>query len=635
MSVLSLVPEEKRKELRNSLESVYSSNSRLTLLQKRKRLNPLVDMSNQSLNKGDRYVTQRVLSAKTHRVKQLQNQLADAHYHLQELSNENRVLRALQKKQEIALQRYENSNAELPQVLNSHNEEMRIQQSKFKQLKLQYRDAAQKLKERDLQLQQLKDEHQHLLDLSKDRLRSGHYPSNKFAFVMKKASSANCDICGTMDDVQHVLVECSRYNLERLDVMRRYNINRLDVGALTSLLSQPTTEGFRNLLEREKLQAQVAELTSKVQQQNEAISMLQRRIALEAKNHKHQLQAEINKHKDTRHDLDLAINNADKLSTIIEIMHLEQSLLTKLCENSRNVSSSLSHEEDTSSSTEPRSRYVSSRSSTSNRTTPSQSQNRKGSKSSDDMIELAKTVQDGMADLAIIDDDLKHATPEEMQKKMEAMKADLMKRIKNNEEPGSRKTSALRRKSTEDSIEEQIEEVVIERPKSRGRRGSTVSFYDSSSSEMNAASSSTGDEAKSMIRRELSITEKKVMGKPIEKYCKDIIQDIEKSSKVIDNHMKQFTQTKFASDKLVEQLQAVDSLNEFVNGGGDIPSEALSELNDNFKMITEQVFSDNVPIPRKRSVSGRRNSRIESRTSLLGDSNMSNQDLLEDLLGKK
>ncbi|CAH2244450.1 jg1514 [Pararge aegeria aegeria] len=47
-----------------------------------------------------------------------------------------------------------------------------------------------------------------------------------------------------MDDVQHVLVECNRYNLERLDVMRRYKINRFDVGALTSLLSQPTTEGF-------------------------------------------------------------------------------------------------------------------------------------------------------------------------------------------------------------------------------------------------------------------------------------------------------------------------------------------------------------------------------------------------------
>lgn len=76
---------------------------------------------------------------------------------------------------------------------------------------------------------------------------------------------------------------------------------------------------FRNLLEREKLQAQVLDLSSKVQQQNETITMLQRRIALEAKNFKHQLQNEINKHKDTRHDLDLAINNADKLTTIIEV----------------------------------------------------------------------------------------------------------------------------------------------------------------------------------------------------------------------------------------------------------------------------------------------------------------------------
>lgn len=49
------------------------------MLNKRKRYTP--DMSTSS--KGDKYVTQRVLSAKTHRVKQLQNQLADAHYHLQ------------------------------------------------------------------------------------------------------------------------------------------------------------------------------------------------------------------------------------------------------------------------------------------------------------------------------------------------------------------------------------------------------------------------------------------------------------------------------------------------------------------------------------------------------------------------
>ncbi|CAH2106922.1 unnamed protein product [Euphydryas editha] len=606
MSVLSLVPEEKRRDTRNSLESVYSSNSRLNLLNKRKRLNPILDMSSQSINKGDRYVTQRVLSAKTHRVKQLQNQLADAHYHLQELSNENRILRALQKKQEIALQRYENSNAELPQILNSHNEEMRIQQSKYKQLKQQYKEVSMKLKEKDLQYQQLKDEHQHLLDLTKDK----------------------------------------------------------------------------NLPEREKLQAQIAELTTKVQQQNETISMLQRRIALEAKNFKHQLQAEINKHKDTRHDLDLAISNADKLSTIIEmkekmlstvasrggksptkavsimniarpvskngkdatkgndekyektnIPHMDQNILAKLCENSRNISSSLSHEEDTSSSTEPRSRYISSRNSTSSRNTPNLV--RKASKNSDEIIELAKTVQDGMADLTIIDDDLKNTTPDEMHKKMEAMKQDLMNKIKNNEEPRSRKSSALRRMSTEESIEEQIiEEVVIERPKSRGRRGSTVSFYDNSNSD--TGNNHTSDESdKIQFKRELSsATEKKVSVKNIDKYCKDIIQDIEKSSKVIDVHMKQFSQSKHAGDKLVEQLQVVDKLNQFVNGSGDIPTEALTELNNNFKMLTEQVFTENAPV-RKRSVSGRKNSRIESKTNLLGDANMSNQDLLDDLLGKK
>lgn len=309
---------------------------------------------------------------------------------------------------------------------------------------------------------------------------------------------------------------------------------------------------------------------------------------------------------------------------------MDQNILAKLCENSRNISSSLSHDEDTSSSTEPRSRYISSRNSTSSRNTPNLM--RKHSKNSDEIIELAKTVQDGMADLTIMDDDLKNTTPDEMKKKMEAMKEDLMKKIKNNEEPRSRKTSALRRMSTEESIEEQIiEEVVIERPKSRGRIGSTVSFYDNSNSD--TGNNYTSDEAdKVKFKRELSAKEKKVPVKNIDKYCKDIIQDIEKTSKVIDVHMKQFSQAKFTGDKLVEQLQAVDKLNEFVNGSGDIPTEALTELSNNFNMLTEQVFNESEPVRKRPS---RKNSRIESKTNLLGDSNMSNQDLLDDLLGKK
>ncbi|PZC78266.1 hypothetical protein B5X24_HaOG202338 [Helicoverpa armigera] len=609
MSVLSLIPEDKRKDQRKeSLESVYSSNSRLNLLNKRKRINPLtMDASNTSLSKaGDKYVTQRVLSAKTHRVKQLQNQLSDAHYHLQELSNENKVLRAIQKKQEIALQRYENSNAELPTVLNSHNEEMRIQQSKYKQLKQQFKEVTAKLKERDMQLQQLKDEHQHLLELSKDR----------------------------------------------------------------------------NLLEREKLQAQVTDLSSKVQQQNETITMLQRRIALEAKNFRHQLQTEINKHKDTRHDLDLAINNADKLTTIIEMKEkmlstaasrtlkspvktssgtsiskqstnkarsetdtsttrarddrimIEQNIMAKLCENSRSLSSALSHDEETSSSTEPRSRYARSRSnSTISRSTPTPGA-RKNSKGSDEVMELAKTVQDGMADLAIFDDDDLRTSPDELHMKMEAMKTELMNKIKSDETP-SRKPSALRRKSTEESIEEQEENEEQERPKSRGRRNSNVSFFEKSAIEDSTTTVAIHEgEVEMKFKREASALERKIAGKPIEKYCKDIIQDIEKSSKVIDKHMKCFNQSRFESDKLVQQLEAVDKINEFVNANGEIPESALNELNNNFKMLTDQVFTDVIPVGRKRSISGRRGSK-ESKTNLLGDANMTNQDLLDDLLGKK
>lgn len=40
---------------------------------------------------------------------------------------------------------------------------------KYKQLKQQNKEVIQKLKERDMQLQQLRDEHNHLLELSKDR----------------------------------------------------------------------------------------------------------------------------------------------------------------------------------------------------------------------------------------------------------------------------------------------------------------------------------------------------------------------------------------------------------------------------------------------------------------------------------
>lgn len=113
--------------------------------------------------------TQRVMSAKLLRLKQLQNQLSEAHLQLNELCTENRLLRALQKRQDLALVRYEGTQAQLPQLVRSHQEEVRILRTKYKNLKHQCRSVTNALKEREGELQNLKEQHAHLLKLSKDR----------------------------------------------------------------------------------------------------------------------------------------------------------------------------------------------------------------------------------------------------------------------------------------------------------------------------------------------------------------------------------------------------------------------------------------------------------------------------------
>ncbi|KAI4494386.1 hypothetical protein M0802_008878 [Mischocyttarus mexicanus] len=114
-------------------------------------------------------LAQRVVSAKMLRIKQLQNQLADAHYHLNELANENRLLKALQKRQDSALRRYEGTTAELPKIINSHHEELRILQIKHKKLKALHKKSSDLLKEKENELHSLQTQNKHLLRLSKDR----------------------------------------------------------------------------------------------------------------------------------------------------------------------------------------------------------------------------------------------------------------------------------------------------------------------------------------------------------------------------------------------------------------------------------------------------------------------------------
>jgi hypothetical protein len=51
---------------------------------------------------------------------------------LQELFTENRLLKTLQKRQDLALSKYEGTKAALPQLIRSHNEEVRFLRANLK-----------------------------------------------------------------------------------------------------------------------------------------------------------------------------------------------------------------------------------------------------------------------------------------------------------------------------------------------------------------------------------------------------------------------------------------------------------------------------------------------------------------------
>ena len=81
--------------------------------------------------------TERVLSAKLLKTKQLQNQLFETQTQLNEIMNKNKS-KSLHKRQDYALKKYEGNQKQLPQLIKWRNEEMRILSANYKQLKSNY-----------------------------------------------------------------------------------------------------------------------------------------------------------------------------------------------------------------------------------------------------------------------------------------------------------------------------------------------------------------------------------------------------------------------------------------------------------------------------------------------------------------
>ncbi|XP_061846824.1 lebercilin [Colius striatus] len=114
-------------------------------------------------------VTKRVLSARLLKINELRNELTELHIKLDELQKENRALKRLQHRQEKALNKFEDTENEISQLLARHNNEMRILRERLRKSQEKERATERRLKDAEDELYRTKTVLQKLQKLSADK----------------------------------------------------------------------------------------------------------------------------------------------------------------------------------------------------------------------------------------------------------------------------------------------------------------------------------------------------------------------------------------------------------------------------------------------------------------------------------
>ncbi|NXK18348.1 LCA5 protein, partial [Arenaria interpres] len=114
-------------------------------------------------------VTKRVLSARLLKINELRNELTELHIKLDELQKENRALKRLQHRQEKALNKFEDTENEISQLLARHNNEIRILRERLRKSQERERAAERRLKDSEEELYRTKTVLQKLKKLSADK----------------------------------------------------------------------------------------------------------------------------------------------------------------------------------------------------------------------------------------------------------------------------------------------------------------------------------------------------------------------------------------------------------------------------------------------------------------------------------
>ncbi|KAK5609543.1 hypothetical protein CRENBAI_005486 [Crenichthys baileyi] len=98
-------------------------------------------------------VTKRMLSARLLKINELRNSLAELKQQNDELKKENRILRQLQVRQDKALQRYDDTESEISQLLARHSNDIHVLRERLRRTQERERTAERRLKESEEQLQ--------------------------------------------------------------------------------------------------------------------------------------------------------------------------------------------------------------------------------------------------------------------------------------------------------------------------------------------------------------------------------------------------------------------------------------------------------------------------------------------------
>ncbi|VDI30835.1 Hypothetical predicted protein [Mytilus galloprovincialis] len=112
---------------------------------------------------------QRMLSSKNLRINELKNQLQDFRLNLDEMKEENKLLKKTQKRQEKALGKFENEESDLPQLLQRHNNEVRTLREQLKKTQDKYQRTDRYLRDAEDELDKTKNKLKKYKNLAEDK----------------------------------------------------------------------------------------------------------------------------------------------------------------------------------------------------------------------------------------------------------------------------------------------------------------------------------------------------------------------------------------------------------------------------------------------------------------------------------